>query len=127
MQEVPLIPQPHGGAIQQGNPPPPGGWPGSGRPLNKFRELCRQVTADNLEPVMIPMIQGTLERDGQKPTFADSRQAYNDLAKLGWAEQVAIPGKEFQERVIACVLNTLELTPEQAESLAEAFAKEFSS
>lgn len=122
----PLNPQPHGGAIKQGNPPPPGGWPGAGRPTDKFRELCRQVTAERVESVMIPMIDGTLERDGQKPGFADSRQAYNDLAKLGWGDATTL-NSDFLDRVQKIIMEVLQPDENQVILLGEAFTKEFSS
>ena len=39
---VPLVPQPHGGALQRGNP----GNKGGGRKPNEFYDLCEQATKD---------------------------------------------------------------------------------
>lgn len=75
---------------------------------------------------MIPMIDGTLERDGQKPGFADSRQAYNDLAKLGWGDATTL-NSDFLDRVQKIIMEVLQPDENQVILLGEAFTKEFSS
>lgn len=68
--------------LKEGNPGP---WPGAGRPKNAFRERCRKVSEENIG-VIEKIITGKLKINDQEPGFADRRQAWKDIATMGFGE-----------------------------------------
>ena len=107
---VPLVPQPHGGALLAGGLP---GHPGAGgRPPDEFKALCRQLASDERT---VAAVQAILD-DHEHPHF---------MAALKWASEHGYgrprPGDSERPPISGViVLGTLE-GMDDARSRAQAF------
>ena len=92
-----LIPQPHGGALKRGNPPPKGGWPGAGKVSSKVREKCRQQFERSID-VLGDIAMGKSGSEGNPcPTPGEQVRAADTLAKYGLGEAKCIISREMAE------------------------------
>lgn len=128
----PLVPQPHGGAIQRGGTP---GNPGGGRPPSVLRERLRGSFAERI-PVLEGFADGVVplsqrcEFCGKEPTEKleavlkvlgnDRLRALEIMAKYGLGVTKALSDEEVKER-LRQTLATIRgaLPPAQAEQLID--------
>lgn len=106
--QVYLEPQPHGGAIRRGNPPPPGNWPGGGRPKDSFRAKCRELASANVKTVA-EIAAGTLSIGGKLPKHSDVIAANDLLMRAGHGEAKVSTPDNFEPALFSLLTIIYEL------------------
>ena len=83
---VPLVPQPHGGALLAGGVP--GNKGGSGRPPAAFRVKMRDLLADDGVEVAREILRGNPDQSGKVPDHALRVRLLGQLTEIGFDERM---------------------------------------
>lgn len=85
---VPMVAQPHGGALRRGSLP--GNTPGTGRPPNAVRATFREILETEGALAAREILLGQPDHQGRVPEHAERRNWLRELAEIGFNERLRI-------------------------------------